>query len=115
MIDIAWAQQAGGSAAPSPLVGFLLPILLIFGVFYFLLIRPQQQREKRHRTMLANLKKNDKVITSGGLHGKVIELAEDAVTLEIATNVRVRVNRAHIATVLTAPKADEKTKSKENK
>ncbi len=115
MIDVAWAQ-AGGAGAQSPMMSFLLPILLIFGVFYFLLIRPQQQRDKQHRMMLANLKKNDKIVTSGGLHGRVTELSEEVVTIEVAPNVRVRISRAHIGTVLTAPKAiDDKEKQKENK
>ena len=113
MIDAAWAQAGGGGGA-SPLASFLLPIVLIFGVFYFLLIRPQQQRDKQLKTMLANLKKNDKVVTSGGLHGRVTDLGEDVITLEVAPNVRVRVSRAHITTVLTAPKAEDKNKSKEN-
>jgi preprotein translocase subunit YajC len=113
MIDTAWAQASGAGGA-SPFASFLLPILLIFGVFYFLLIRPQQQRDKQHQTILANLKKNDKVVTSGGLHGRVTELGEDVITLEVAPNVRVRVSRANIGTVLTAPKAEDKSKSKES-
>jgi preprotein translocase subunit YajC len=113
MIDAAWAQ-AGGVGGASPFASFLLPIVLIFGVFYFLLIRPQQQRDKQHQTMLANLKKNDKIVTSGGLHGRVTDLGEDVITLEVAPNVRVRVSRANIGTVLTAPKAEDKGKSKES-
>jgi preprotein translocase subunit YajC len=114
MIDVAWAQ-AGGAGAPAPLVSFLLPIALIFGVFYFLLIRPQQQRDKEHKMMLANLKKNDKVVTSGGLHGRVTDLGDDVITIEVAPNVRVRVSRSHIGTVLTAPKAEDKDKPRESK
>ena len=114
MIDVAWAQ-AGGAGSQAPLVSFLLPIALIFGVFYFLLIRPQQQRDKEHKLMLANLKKNDKVVTSGGLHGRVTDLGDDVITIEVAPNVRVRVSRSHIGTVLTAPKAEDKEKPKESK
>ena len=114
MIDIAWAQTGGASGAGG-MLSLALPIVLIFGVFYFLLIRPQQQRDKQHRTMLANLKKNDKVVTSGGLHGRVTDLGDDVITIEVAPNVRVRVSRSHIGTVLTAPKPEDKEKPKESK
>lgn len=118
MIDIAWAQGGAGAAGPPALVQ-MLPFVLLFAVFYFLVIRPQQQRQKQHRDMLANLKKNDEVITAGGLYGRVMTLSDDITTLEIAPNVRVRVRRADIATVVTAkpaaasPAADtQKDKSK---
>ena len=91
MIDTAWAQTARPGAPPS-LVSFA-PLALIFVVFYFLLIRPQQQKAKEHRVMLANLKKNDEVITSGGIYGKVVALSDKVVTLEIAPNVRVKLSR----------------------
>jgi preprotein translocase subunit YajC len=110
MTDAAWAQAGGG--APPALVSFL-PLLLVFVVFYFLLIRPQQQKAKEHRTMLGNLKKNDEVITAGGLYGKVVALTDKVVTLEIAQNVRVRVSRPQINEVVS-PAGDEK-ESKEKK
>jgi preprotein translocase subunit YajC len=105
----AWAQ--GGGGAPPALVSFM-PLLLVFAVFYFLLIRPQQQKAKEHRTMLGNLKKNDEVITSGGLYGKVVALTEKVVTLEIAQNIRVRVSRPQISEVVSAAN-DDKDKNKE--
>ena len=102
MISTAWAQNGATSgAAPSMLIQ-MAPLLLVFVVFYFLLIRPQQLKQKEHAALLANLKRNDKVITSGGLHGKIIDLAESVVTVEIAPNVRVTVDRSQIATVLGA-------------
>jgi preprotein translocase subunit YajC len=101
MIDVAWAQGGAAGGAPPALVQ-MLPFVLLFGVFYFLMIRPQQQKQKEHGLLLANLKRNDEVITNGGLYGKVISLAEDIVTLEIAPNVRVRVARPQISTVITA-------------
>ncbi len=64
MIGTAWAQVGGAGGGPSPLVSFM-PLILVFVVFYFLLIRPQQQKAKEHRSMLENLKKNDEVVTSG--------------------------------------------------
>lgn len=94
MINPAWAQAGGGG--PSPLVN-LFPLVLIFVVFYFLLIRPQQQKAKEHRTMLGNLKVNDEVVTAGGLFGRIVQLSDRIVSLEIAQNVRVRVDRQQIA------------------
>ncbi len=111
MIGTAFAQ-AGAGGAPPALVSFA-PLLLVFVVFYFLLIRPQQQKAKEHTAMLANLKKNDDVITSGGLFGKVIAMADDVVTLEIAPNVKVRVSRPQISSVISAARGDDKEKGKE--
>ncbi|HVN87059.1 MAG TPA: preprotein translocase subunit YajC [Candidatus Binatia bacterium] len=114
MIGTAWAQAAGG--APPALVSFA-PLLLVFVVFYFLLIRPQQQKAKDHRQMLENLKKNDEVITAGGLYGRVVNLESRIVTLEIAPNVRVRVDRPQIAELAKRDdaKAKDESKPKENK
>src|SRR5690242_18218546 len=100
MINPAWAQGGAVGAAPPALAQFL-PLILIVVVFYFLLIRPQQQKAKEHSEMLANLKRNDDVITAGGIYGKVITLSEQIVTLEIAPNVRVRVERPQIASVVS--------------
>lgn len=112
MISPAWAQAAR-SGAPPGLVSFA-PLVLIFVVFYFLLIRPQQQKAKEHRVMLANLKKNDDVITSGGLYGKVVALTDKVVTLEIAPNVRVRVDRPQITSLAHAAQSeDAKDKEKD--
>ena len=104
MIDVALAQ-GGAAAAGPPILVQLLPFIGLFAVFYFLIIRPQQQKQNQHTAMLANLKKNDEVITSGGLYGRIMNLADDVVTLEIAANVRVRVSRPQIATVVSATKA----------
>lgn len=102
MASLAYAQSESVSG-PGPLVQ-LLPLALVFVVFYFLLIRPQQQKAKAQREMIDNLKRNDEVITTGGLYGKVIELGEKIVTLEIAPNVRVRVDRPRIEAVTTVVK-----------
>jgi preprotein translocase subunit YajC len=72
------------------------------------LIRPQQKRAKQHQEMLGKLKKNDEVMTSGGIYGKVVALTENVVTLEVAPNVRIRVNRPQISTVVTSEKAAAK-------
>lgn len=114
MIDTAWAQAGAGGAGPPTLVSFL-PLALVFVVFYFLLIRPQQKKAKDHRVMLANLKKNDEIITGGGLYGRVLALADDVVTVEIAPNVKVRISRPQISTVVTAPKAADKAGAEKEK
>ena len=83
-----------GSTAASGQSGQLmafLPLVLLFVVFYFLLIRPQQKRAKTHKQFIENLKRGDTVVTSGGLYGKITGVTEDAVTMEVAEKVRVKV------------------------
>jgi preprotein translocase subunit YajC len=75
----------------------LAPMAMILGVFYFLLIRPQQQKAKEHEDFVKGLKKGDLVVTSSGLYGRIVDIKEDDVTLEIAPNVRVRYERTKIA------------------
>jgi preprotein translocase subunit YajC len=108
MIDVAYAMGPGGAGGGdiNTLMGFL-PMVLILGVFYFLLIRPQQKKAKEHRELLQNLKKGDAVITQGGLYGKIGGLSDQVVTLEIADKVRVRVSRAHIAGLAPASSAND--------
>jgi preprotein translocase subunit YajC len=89
-------------AAPGPgqsPFGFLLPMVVIFAIFYFLLIRPQTKRQREHETMLKALEKGDRVVTSGGLHGQVVGTTDDVLTLEIGIGgqkLRVKVDRARI-------------------
>jgi len=75
----------------------LLMMLSIFVIFYFLLIRPQPKQAKEHRQFLENLKRGDRVITSGGLCGEIITISDQTLTLEIADKVRVEVGRGHVA------------------
>jgi preprotein translocase subunit YajC len=99
-MDIAYAMgQAGGAAGQGGglLATPLVPIMLMLGVMWFFLIRPQQKKQKEHREMIVNLKKGDRIITSGGLYGRITGLTEATLTLEIADKVRVKVSRAHIA------------------
>lgn len=109
MIDIAYAQAAPGVGGPGPIVT-ILPFILIFIIMYFMVIRPQQKKAKDHQDMLSKLKRNDEVMTSGGIYGKVIDLKETVVTLEVAPNVRIRVHRPQISAVLTAEKATKEGK-----
>ena len=103
MWDMAWAQTSQAPSGPSPLVSFI-PLVLIFVIFYFLLIRPQQKKAKEHQEMLGKLKKNDEVMTSGGIYGKVVALTDAVATLEIAPNVRIRVHRPQIGAVVKGDK-----------
>ena len=98
---LAYAMGTGGSGGGqgSGLSAFV-PLILMFAIFYFLLIRPQQKKSKQHKAMLGAVKKGDKVITSGGLHGEITGMTDDAVTMEIAPKVRVKVSRGAIAGVL---------------
>lgn len=93
-------QQGGqGSAGGMGILIQFAPIILIFGVFYFLLIRPQQKKQKETTEMLANLKKGNKVVTSGGAHGIIMALGEDTVTLKIADKTNVIYQRSAIASL----------------
>ncbi len=80
-------------------MGAFVPLILMFAIFYFLLIRPQQKKAKQHKSMLASIKKGDRVVTSGGLHGVITGITDDVVTMEIAPKVRVKVSRGSIAGV----------------
>jgi preprotein translocase subunit YajC len=106
MVDIAYAQAAPGGG-PGPVIT-MLPFVLIFVIMYFMVIRPQQKKAKEHQELLSKLKRNDEVMTSGGIYGKVVDLKETVVTLEVAPNVRIRVHRPQISAVLTAERATTK-------
>lgn len=97
LISNAYAQAAGGSG--STLMS-LLPMVLIFVVFYFLLIRPQQKRQKEHRSMVGNLGKGDEVLSNGGLLGKVTKVGENYITVELGEGMSVKMQAAAIAQVL---------------
>ena len=108
-ISSAWAQQAGG-VLPSGMEGIaqFVPLVLIFAVFYFLLIRPQQKKMKQHREMLSQVARGDKVVTNGGLIGTVTKVLNDnELQVEIAEGVRVHIMRAMIANVLDKTEKSE--------
>src|SRR5688572_5884079 len=107
LISSAYAQAAG-PGGPSPMGNFLL-LIGMFVIFYFLLIRPQQKRVKEHKSLVASLKKGDEVITNGGLLGKLTEVGDHFVTIELAENVEVKLQRQAIAVVL--PKGTMKNTS----
>jgi preprotein translocase subunit YajC len=119
-ITPAYAQAAADGAAGGPaslLQGFLIPMAAIFGLFYFLMIRPQNKRMKEHRDMIAALRRGDMVVTSGGILGKVAKVADDMVTVEIAKDVQIQVVRSTITEVRakTQPAANDTGKAAEQK
>ena len=114
-ISSAFAQTAAGADPTLGLIGTVVPMVLMLGVFYFLLIRPQQQARKKLMETIAAIKKNDIVVTSGGMIGKVKSVADDELRLELAPNVDVRVLRYSITEVRSktdpAPANDSKPAS----
>jgi preprotein translocase subunit YajC len=102
MLGLAFAMgapPAGGGGGGQSAIMNLVPLVFMFGIFYFLLIRPQQKKAKEHRALLDALKKGDLVITAAGIHGKVTAIDENVVTLEIAPGVNVKINKGYIASL----------------
>ena len=100
IINFAYAQASGASGGQGLLIQ-LLPLILIFVVFYFLLIRPQQKRVKQHKEMVNSLKVGSLVVTSGGIVGKVVKLNDDIfITVNISNNVDVKIKRDTIVELL---------------
>jgi preprotein translocase subunit YajC len=98
-IEDALAETAAAAGPASGLMSFL-PLFIIFLVFYFLLIRPQMKRAKEHKSLVSALGKDDEIITSGGLLGRITDLGDDFVSVEISDGVNVKVQRQAVATVL---------------
>ncbi|GBF10041.1 preprotein translocase subunit YajC [Tepidibacillus infernus] len=96
------------TAAQGSLLATILPLILMFVIFYFLLIRPQQKRTKQRNVMLSNLKKNDKVITIGGLYGTIIDLTDDKVTLRVNESTKLTFDRNAINGVVEDNKEENK-------
>jgi len=100
MLSIAFAagEQQGPSSSP---LWSLLPILLIFPIFYFLVILPQQKARKKHQTMIENLKKGDKVVSTSGIIGTVVSVDKDTVILQVAPDVKIRMVKSAISNMIT--------------
>lgn len=98
-ISDAMAQTASSGGQDPGFLG-LLPLILIFVIFYFLLMRPQIKRAKEHRKMVDTLNKNDEVVTSGGIMGRITKIEEQFVVLEVADGIRLRFQRSSIASLL---------------
>ncbi|HET8760392.1 MAG TPA: preprotein translocase subunit YajC [Nitrospiria bacterium] len=106
--SVAYGQEAAAPAGPmGPLSGFI-PFLLIIVLFYFLLILPQQRRQKKLKTMLEALKKDDKVVTTGGLYGTVKSLTKGTVTLEVAKGITMKLRRDAVAELRSDDEEDAK-------
>ena len=105
MESLAWAEGTGGGGAEAGGgaggILSLVPFLLIFVIFYFLLIRPQQQKQKQQQTLLDAIKKGDKVVTTSGIWGTVTNLGKDTVTLQIADNTKIKMQRENISRLRT--------------
>ena len=88
--------QGGGGDPSGGLAGMLLPMVIIFGIFYFLVIRPQNKKQQEHDNFLNNLKVGDGVVTQGGLLGKITNVEQDVLTLDVGSRVRIKVMRSHV-------------------
>ncbi len=103
--DVAYAMGAPSGGGGMGSLASFLPLILMFVVFYFLLIWPQQKKAKAHRQLLSNLQKGDNVVTSSGIYGQITGLTDTTVTLEIAEKVRIKVSRSAVAGVIKNPTA----------
>ena len=99
MLGLAFAMgapPAGGGGGQSAIMN-LVPLIFMFGIFYFLLIRPQQKKAKEHRALIEALKKGDQVVTAAGIHGKITSVDENIVALEIAPGINIKIGKGFIA------------------
>ena len=102
MFDLAYAMGTGGGGEGAAGFSGFIPLILMFVIFYFLLIRPQQKKTKEHRQMISNLKKGDRIVTSGGIHGRITGMDDVTLTVEIADKVRVKVARGNVSAIAQA-------------
>ncbi len=112
--------QAAGAPGGGDILSLFLPMLLILGVFWFFIIRPQQKKIREHQELLKNIRRGDTIVTSGGLIGKVVKVNGDDLTVELADGVRVKVRRPYVAEVVVkgqpvaAGDAEKKTEKKKD-
>ncbi len=103
-ISSAHAQEATAIAGGSgDFITSILPLILMLGVFYFLLIRPQQKKQTAHKQMVAALRKGDKIVSSGGIYGTIYKVEEELVHVDIAENTRIKLDRSSVAVIVTKP------------
>jgi len=100
--SLAFAQEGGAQQQVNPLMSFM-PLILIFVIFYFLLIRPQQKKAKEHKAMLEALRTGDYVLTNGGIYGRISEVDGDIFTLELNDNLSVKAHRGYISSKTDSP------------
>lgn len=113
MISTAYAmgQPAGQAGQAGGLAGFL-PIIILFAIFYFLLIRPQQKKAKEHKEMIGNLKKGQRIVTSGGIYGTIASLDDTTIGLEIAEKIKIKISRGNVAALISDTETAQKSKDK---
>jgi len=99
LISSAFAQAGDAAGQPNPLLSFL-PLLVLFAVFYFMLIRPQMRRAKEQRTMISALAKGDEVVTNGGIAGRIDDIGDSFLTLDVASNVKIKLQKNAVSMVL---------------
>ena len=108
MNDVAWAQAAAGGGAqpndPRAMLFNFLPLILVFIIFYFLILRPQSQKQKDVQKMIENLKKGDRVVSTGGIYGEVVDVKDATVILRVAENVKMEFAKS--AVIGMAPKGE---------
>lgn len=109
-------QAAGKQSSPGGMLSMLLPFILMFVVMYFLILRPQKRKEKERKALLARVKKNDRVVTAGGIHGLVTSVREHEVILRIddSKDIKIKVDRSAIVTVLEVSHDDDTEEAKES-
>ncbi len=90
--------QGGAGAQPSPIMS-MMPIFLIFIIFYFLLIKPQQKKQKEHQDMVKKLKKNDEVVTNGGMHGTIVNVKDNTIVLRVDDNCKIEMQKSSISII----------------
>ena len=110
MLDLAFAMAPpppeGAEAGGSSILALLPPMIMMFLIFYFILIRPQQKKQQEQRRLLDNLGEGDNVVTMSGIHGTIRKLKDDVVTLQIADNVRIKIERSYISKLKDSGKKD---------
>lgn len=108
-VSSAWAQaQGGGANSQGPGFSMFIPMILIFVIFYFLMIRPQQKQQKERKKLISEIQKGDQIVMTSGIYAKVVGVADKILTLEIADNVKIKADREGIATVVKATENSSK-------
>ncbi|MCP3944939.1 MAG: preprotein translocase subunit YajC [Desulfobacteraceae bacterium] len=110
MISTAYAMGTmGGQTGQAGGIAGFLPIIILFAIFYFLLIRPQQKKAKEHKGMVASLKKGSRIITSGGIFGTIVSIDESTIGLEIAEKIKIKISRGNVAGLITENDSAQKS------
>jgi len=113
LISTAYAMgAAGGQGGQAGGIAGFLPIIILFAIFYFLLIRPQQKKAKEHREMINNLKKGNRIITSGGIYGTIESIDDTTIGLEIAEKVKIKVSRGNVGALVSDTQVGQKKDQK---